>query len=82
MASRAFRSYNSSKVTGIWAKVRKMVIDNPNLDVPNVRNPLSMETQKMLHAEDSEAWHGVTGLLIFIISIGLILAIITVMIAT
>lgn len=59
-----------------------MVIENPNLDVPNVKNPLSMDTQKMLHAEDAEAWHGVTGLLIFIISIGLILAVITVSIAT
>ena len=37
--------------------------------------------QEELRIEDSKAWHNVTGELIFIISIGLVLAIITVMIA-
>jgi hypothetical protein len=36
------------------------------------------ETEANEHlAEDSEAWNGVTGLLIFIVSIGLILAALT-----
>ena len=59
-----------------------MVVDDRNsLDTPEVRQPLSLETQEMLHREDSEAWYHVTGLLIFIISIGLVLALITVAIA-
>jgi len=59
-----------------------MIADDRNtLSTPEVRSPLSLETQEMLHREDSQAWHQVTGLLIFIISIGLVLALITVAIA-
>lgn len=59
-----------------------MVPDDRNaLSTQDVRNPLSLETQEMLHREDAEAWYGVTGVLIFIIAMGLVLALITVTIA-
>ncbi|MFO0883093.1 MAG: hypothetical protein U0894_02720 [Pirellulales bacterium] len=35
---------------------------------------LEKEDPKALMAEDSEAWHGVTGLLIGIVSVGVLLA--------
>lgn len=35
------------------------------------------DEQTTLRAEDSEAWHGVTGLLVFLASVGVVLASLT-----
>jgi hypothetical protein len=35
------------------------------------------DEQTLLKAEDSEAWHGVTGLLVFLASCGVVLALFT-----
>jgi hypothetical protein len=38
---------------------------------------MNRTTRDELHAEDSEAWQGVVGILLFIVSIGLVLAVLT-----
>lgn len=48
---------------------------------PHALQASQVEDPKALMTEDSEAWHGVTGLLIAIASVGLVMGMITAYIA-
>ena len=48
---------------------------------PHALKASQVEDPQALMAEDSEAWHGVTGLLIAIASVGLVMGVITAYIA-